>query len=136
MPFQLTITAAAVKRAFGALVLAAVLAAAGYGVITLIGSDDPFAGRVDPSRYQAVILSNPECTSVTSDRPDLSSTSCGDAFFIREGDASAREVVPLSQELHGPENRTLIRREQVILIQNLRPDSPVAEAIQRISRSS
>lgn len=39
---------------------------------------------------------------------------------------------PISTEFHQPENRMLITKSEVILIENLLPDSEVAPAIDRV----
>lgn len=114
----------------GALV---VLATAGYGAFELLRSEDPFGGLVDEGRYQAVILANGNVyfghLRVASDE----FYELRDAWFVRdepagEGEA-VRRVVPLSEEFHGPENRMLIPKDQVAVVENLPPDSPVVEAI-------
>lgn len=104
------------------------------------GSDDSdgnaFAGRVDEDRYQAVILSNDK---VYFGRiSDASSTffALDDAFFLREtredeNAAPQRALLPVNAELHAPENRMLIRKDEVVLIENLAEDSPVLTEIQR-----
>jgi hypothetical protein len=60
------------------------------------------------------------------------------AFFIQEvpgegeADPSTQQVRPISTEFHQPENRKLITKSEVILIENLLPDSEVAPAIDRV----
>ena len=98
--------------------------------------DNPFAGRIDEDRYQAVILSNDK---VYFGRiSDASSTffALDDAFFLRETreDENAqpqRALLPVNAELHAPENRMLIRKDEVVLVENLAEDSPVLTEIQR-----
>lgn len=120
-----------------ALVVGLVLGALG---MMAFGSDDsdgnPFAGRIDEDRYQAVILSNDK---VYFGRiSDASSTffALDDAFFLREtredeNAAPQRALLPVNAELHAPENRMLIRKDEVVLVENLAEDSPVLTEIQR-----
>lgn len=138
MPLEVTISGAGLKRGLGALAVLAVLAAAGYGVFDLVRARDPFGGRIDPKRFQAVILSNDRIyfghlRSVSDEFYELR-----EVFFIREakaGERTVQQVAPLSEELQGPENRMLIRKDEVVLVENLREDSPVAKAIRERQRT-
>ena len=121
-----------------ALLIGLVLGA--VAVMALGASDDsdgnPFAGRIDEDRYQAVILSNDKVYfgRIT----DVSSTffALDDAFFLREtredeNSQPQRALLPVNAELHAPENRMLIRKDEVVLVENLAEDSPVLTEIQR-----
>ncbi|HVM08154.1 MAG TPA: hypothetical protein VM345_06820 [Acidimicrobiales bacterium] len=120
----------------GALLIGLVLGALGYWLAMSISSEDPFAGRIDANRYQAVILSNDKVYfgRIT----DVSDTffELDDAFFLRETRESedaepVRALLPVNRELHAPENRMLIRKDEVVLVENLASDSPVLEEIRR-----
>ena len=97
---------------------------------------DEFAGAIDESRYQAVILSNDkvyfgQLESVSDDFFRLDS-----AFFLRETreDADAepvRALLPVNREIHAPENTMLIRKDEVVLVENLAKDSPILTEIKR-----
>jgi hypothetical protein len=121
-----------------ALVLGVVL-----GVVAMLAlgtndgvDDNPFAGRIDEDRYQAVILSNDK---VYFGRiGDVSDTffELEDAFFLRETRENAeaepvRALLPINSELHAPENRMLIRKDEVVLVENLAEDSPLMTEIKR-----
>lgn len=133
MPVQVTVTAAVVRRAVGLLLAGGILALAAFGAVEFLRKEDPLAGLVDESRYQAVILAN---GSVYFGR--LRSAGGGfyelrDVFFIRQqtsGAKATQEVVPLSEELHGPENRMFVRSDEIVLVENLRRESSVAQAIE------
>lgn len=117
------------------LVVAALVAAAGFGIYALVRSEDPFGGLVDPNRYQTVVLSNGSIYFGHLREASDEFYELGDVWFLRdepgEGEEEVvRRVVPLSEELHGPENRMLIPKEQLVLVENLSPDSPVTEAIE------
>lgn len=119
-----------------ALVVGLILGALGMMAFGSSDDDDPFAGRIDGDRYQAVILSNDKVYfgRIT----DASSTffALDDAFFLRETreDENAqpqRALLPVNAELHAPENRMLIRKDEVVLVENLAEDSPVLNEIKR-----
>ena len=97
---------------------------------------DEFAGAIDETRYQAVILSNDkvyfgQLESVSDDFFRLDS-----AFFLRETreDAEAepvRALLPVNREIHAPDNTMLIRKDEVVLVENLAKDSPILTEIKR-----
>ena len=125
-------------------VLAALLAGlllGGLATAAFLGSQDDeggdeFAGAIDASRYQAVILSNDkvyfgQLESVSDDFFRLES-----AFFLRETreDAEAepvRALLPVNREIHAPDNTMLIRKDEVVLVENLAKDSPILTEIKR-----
>ena len=138
MAWEVRITAAALKRVAAVLVGAALVVAASFGLYALVRSEDAFGGLVDPSRYQSVVLSNGSIYFGHLREASDEFYELGDVWFLRdepgEGeDDVVRRVVPLSEELHGPENRMLIPKEQLVLVENLPPDSPVNEAIRSAS---
>lgn len=97
---------------------------------------DEFAGVIDETRYQAVILSNDkvyfgQLESVSEDFFRLDS-----AFFLRETRASAdaepeRALLPINREIHAPDNTMLLRKDEVVLVENLAKDSPILTEIKR-----
>lgn len=110
----------------------------GAGATALVTSrgDDGLAGRIASDRAQAVILANDKVYfgQVRDAGPEF--LELRNAFFLREtpatgGGEPTRTLVPLRQEIHSPENRMLIRRDQVVLVENLAPDSPVQQEIAR-----
>lgn len=125
-------------------VLAALLAGlllGGLATAAYLGSQDDdggdeFAGAIDETRYQAVILSNDkvyfgQLESVSDDFFRLES-----AFFLRETreDAEAepvRALLPVNREIHAPDNTMLIRKDEVVLVENLAKDSPILTEIKR-----
>lgn len=111
----------------------------GLGVAILSRDDGPgdaFAGQIDESRYQAVILSNDKVyfgriESISDDFFELHS-----AFFLRETRESeeaepVRALLPINREIHEPDNSMLIRKAEVVLVENLAKDSPILEEIKR-----
>jgi hypothetical protein len=137
MSFQVTITGSVIRRVLLGLVIGLLLGGLAWLVLSWVRPEDPFAGVIDEDRWQAVFLSNGQVyfghLTVASDEfYELS-----EAFYIRESppteedQPSIREVRALSTEFHQPENRMLIRQDEVLFVENLRPDSDVAEAIER-----
>ena len=115
--------------------------ALGAGGVALAGNDsgdkDPFAGRVDAARYQAVILSNDKVYFGRISPATDEFFRLQDAFFLQEkagatsSDPPVRTLRPLNDELQAPENSMLIRRADVVLIENLDKSSPILKEIQR-----
>ncbi|HEX4978537.1 MAG TPA: hypothetical protein VFV35_00595 [Acidimicrobiales bacterium] len=120
------------------LALLAGLVVGALGAMLLDDSDDgdPFAGRIDDDRYQAVILSNDKVYFGRLSEASSTFFALDDAFFLREvrQDENAepeRALLPVNAELHAPENRMLIRRDDVVLVENLDEESPVLTEIRR-----
>ena len=119
-----------------ALVLGLVLGAFGIKLLDNGDDGDPFGGAIDSKRYQAVILTNDKV--YFGKIHDTSSTffTLDDAFFLRETKASdtaepVRALLPANSEIHAPDNTLLIRKDEVVLVENLAKDSPVLEEINR-----
>lgn len=98
--------------------------------------DDPFGGALDSARHQAVILSNDKVYfgRLSSHSDDFYRLS--DAFFLRETRESpeaepVRALLPVNREIHAPENSMLIRKDEVVLVENLDKDSPILTEIRR-----
>lgn len=143
-------SAAGRARAGGGSPLGAILAAlivgllVGGGAIALFnqasddsdGGAEAFAAAIDEDRYQAVILSNDkvyfgQIRSISDEFFQLDN-----AFFLRETRESeeaepVRALLPVNREIHAPENTMLIRKDEVVLIENLAEDSPILTEITR-----
>jgi hypothetical protein len=128
-------------RNVGALIaalLVGLLVGGGLAALLLNQDDggDDFGGTLDSSRYQAVILSNDkvyfgQLASVSDTYYELDN-----AFFLRETRESAeaepeRALLPVNREIHAPDNSMLIRKEEVVLVENLAADSPILTEIKR-----
>ncbi|MEA3075353.1 MAG: hypothetical protein QOF60_261 [Actinomycetota bacterium] len=128
--------------------LAAVLAALALGLIlggaatafylnaTDSSSGDGFAGVVDTTRYQAVILSNDKVYFGRIESVSDQFFRLSNAFFLREtpgsnGSEPVRALLPVNREIHAPDNTMLIRKADVILVENLAKDSPILTEIRR-----
>jgi hypothetical protein len=100
------------------------------------GGGDEFGGAIDAGRYQAVILSNDKVYFGQLD--DVSDTyyELDNAFFLRETRESpdaepVRALLPVNREIHAPDNTMLIRKAEVVLVENLAKDSPILAEIKR-----
>ena len=120
-----------------ALVLGLVLG--GFGM-TLLGDTgdggDPFGGVIDTDRYQAVILSNDKVYFGQIEDVSDEFFQLDNAFFLREQRESAesepqRALLPVNREIHAPDNTMLIRKDEVVLVENLAEDSPILTEIER-----
>lgn len=139
MPVQLTISGRAIGRVLLGILIGAALGGLVWLGMLLFGSDDGFGEGVDPERWQAVSLSSGQLffghlVEAGDDFYELQ-----DAYFIQEtppaeeGAAPGQEVRPITQQLHQPEQSMLLAKEFVVRVENLRPDSDVAEAIERVA---
>lgn len=134
MAIQVTITW---RRLVAGLAFALVLALAGYGLFDLLRPQRSLTSAIDRSKFQAVVLSSGVVyfghLRVVDDR----FYELRDAYFIQEvkkaGAEPERRVLPLTQEIHGPENRIVIPRDHVVSVENLRSDSPVVKAAESAS---
>lgn len=131
MAVQLTITW---RRLVAAALLVALAALAGYGGYDLLRPAPAATPGIDKAKFQAVVLASGVVYFGHLRVADDEFFVLRDAFFIQEVKKASgepeRRVLPLTQEVHGPENSMLIPRDKVISVENLRPDSPVVKAAQ------
>ena len=95
-----------------------------------------FGGVVDETRFQAVILSNDKVYFGKLAEASDGFFRLDDAFFLREAPAAgdttaARTLVPVNREIHAPDNTMLIRKDAVVLVENLAVDSEVLQELER-----
>lgn len=120
----------------GALLAGLLVGGLGASLLTRSDNGDAFGGALDTTRYQAVLLSNDKVyfgrlSSVSSEFYRLN-----DAFFLREARDSPdaeplRALLPVNREIHAPENSMLIRKDEVVLVENLDEESPILLEIHR-----
>ena len=135
---QITITGDTLKRAALLLALVAIVVAAVIGGAQLIDDDDGelVTDFVRSSGYQAVILANDRVFFGRLRPASEGFYVLRDAHFIRqqpgenEDDPPLQAVVPLTEELHGPENEMLINERFILSVEDLRDDSEVLQAIE------
>jgi hypothetical protein len=97
-------------------------------------------GTIDRSSYQAVILTNDKVYFGRLSSANDAFFRLDDAFFLTEsrvdsGAEPVRSLQPVNRELHAPEDRMLIRKDEVVLVENLAKDSPVLAEIKRQTRN-
>jgi hypothetical protein len=134
---QITITGNTMKRVLLLLVLLVVVAVAVLGGAKLLGDDDDdrVTEYVRTSGYQAVILANDRVFFGRLRPASEGFYVLRDAHYIRqqagerEDDPPVSAVVPLSEELHGPENEMLINEAFIMSVEDLREDSEVLAVI-------
>lgn len=137
MAFELKITGETIRRVLLGLLIGAVLGGLIYLAVLLL-APDPFAGVVDERRYQAVFLDDGRVYFGRLEDGSDEFYLLQEAFYIQEvpgeteEDPPTQQVQPLSAEFHGPEDRMLIAKDDVVVVENLRPDSEVAGAIDRV----
>lgn len=123
-----------------AVVAAAVVAVlAALSLFLLSDEDDPFGGEVAADEYQAVVLTNDRVYFGRLQGRRGEFFLLTDVYFLRDAAAEGagdpvRQVVPLTAELHGPEDRMLIHESQLVLVENLAPGSAVLETIHDLDR--
>lgn len=130
----------AIGPLLGALALGLILGAFGLSLLrsgdASAGESDPFAGAIDSDRYQAVILSNDKVYFGRIENVSDTFFKLDEAYFLREVRENEtaepqRSLLPINNELHAPENTMLIRKDEVVLVENLDEESPVLEEIRR-----
>lgn len=95
--------------------------------------------KPDTSTYQAVFLTNKDSyfgklTNVSGEYVIMT-----DIYYLKKNPKQAEDAPPLppfsltkfgiGQELYGPEDEIQIAKEQIVLWENLRPDSPIVKNI-------
>jgi hypothetical protein len=86
----------------------------------------------DPTTYQAVFLTSDQVyfghlTNLDSQYPILE-----DTYYVQLGENSNKVVKLGENEPHGPQNHMVLNRDQILLWEDLRPDSQIIRAIQNI----
>lgn len=125
-------------------VTALTLLGGGYALGSLlpVSSDGEF-GRVNAETYQAVFLTNDQVyfgkireitdTVVAMENIYYLQETAGEKPATGQAATSNQEpkmaLAKLGSELHGPEDRMQINRDQVLFWENLKSDSQVSEAI-------
>ena len=86
---------------------------------------------IDPDAYQAVFLMNDQIyfghlKNISQDYLILS-----DVYYVKIDESGAGQIVKLGAiEPHGPKDKMIINKDQVLFWENMRFDSPVVKTIQ------
>lgn len=129
---QITLSARGLLRALALIVALAAIASLVLVAYRAIAREDPLLDAVKPGSYQAVILSNGSLYFGRLRREVGDFYELTDVYFVRD-ERGSRRVTRLSEELHGPENRMLIKKSSVTVIEDLRADSQITRAIENLS---
>jgi hypothetical protein len=100
-----------------------------------IAGSDPLASAVDSSQYQYVTLTNGESYFGKLDVPG------GDFCYLRHvyaltagatkpGKPPLHTLVRLVDEVHNPQDLLVIRRDQIVYVENLNPNGKGARLLQ------
>ena len=88
--------------------------------------------------YQAVFLTNSQVYFGKLSKRDSQFSVLKDIYYLQVNDAGGSPVaaenialVKLGSELHGPLDQMMINRDHILLIEDLRDDSNVVDAIKR-----
>ena len=103
---------------------------------------DPLASAINANEYQAVFLNNGQVYFGKLSAPG------GDFYYLTKvyylasqvspqgGHATTRTtLVKLGKEIHGPEDKMIINRADILFVENLKPSGQVSRAIQAASGS-
>ena len=118
-------------------------------LIWLVGGKriTPLLGGAGGGAYQSVTLANGAVYFGKIQSSDEATLTLADVFYLKTvqppapsgGNQAATqsqlELVKLGNELHGPTDRMIITRRQILAIQELRADSKVVTAINEYYRS-
>lgn len=144
------------RRGGRAVLLILVIAIALIAAVGLVMRSNDESKAINSNLYQAVFLTNGQVyfgklKQVTKDHADLQDiyylqTQTGEASEEAEDSSNAADelqntssevkLIKLGNELHGPQDRMLISKQQVLFWENLKNDSKVAEAIKQFKDDS
>jgi hypothetical protein len=103
----------------------------------LINPGDPFGGVVDDDRIQSVFLQDGRVFFGSLEEASDDYYLLRNAYFVQQtpgekkDDPPTQEVRARVSEVHGPEDRMLIAKDDVVIIENLSNDSELAKTIDR-----
>lgn len=90
---------------------------------------------IEPDAYQAVFLTNDQTYFGRLRNIDSDYLLLSDAYYVRIDDDGSGQMVKLGAiEPHGPKDKMVITKEQVLFWENLRFDSQVVKTIQSMQQ--
>ena len=134
---EIRITRESVSRFLGTVIALGIVALLVFALARAVLPDDPFSGQIKEDRFQAVVLSDGRIffgrlRSVSEEYLELSEAYFVDQTEVQEGQPATQRVVPITDRIEGPEDSMLLNKEYVVVVENLRPDSDVVEAIEEV----
>ncbi len=121
--------------AVGLVLLALVLVVIGLFLITNLSHHDVYSQHdfIDYDTYQAIFLTNNQIyfghlKNISSDYLILS-----EVYYIKVNDEGKGQIIKLGViEPHGPQDKMIINRDQVLYWENLKPSSQVIQTIKEL----
>lgn len=120
---------------------AILIAGLAIGAWLLINANRSAATGIDTSRYQAVFLANGQIYFGKLKDFNETSFQLTEIYYPQaqksdtdKEDAAAQtniQLIPLGGEVHGPENKMFITKDQILYYENLKADSQVTKHIQQ-----
>ncbi len=90
---------------------------------------------IDESVLQAVFLTNDQIYFGHLKDINQDYLMLLDVFYVKVNSSGAGQLVKLGQiEPHGPQDKMIINKDQILFWENLKPDSPVAKTIQNLEQ--
>jgi len=131
----------------GIIVLLALLAAAGWWLMR--GNDNGAIG-IDSNKYQAVFFSNGQVYFGKLHQTKGDYLTLTDVFYLQteasKNDTASKnpqattddqgnvQLIKLGNEVHGPEDKMVISKEQILFYENLKSDGKVAQTIEQYKK--
>lgn len=106
--------------------------------IKLMGSNSSVEGEIKRDKYQAVFLTNGQVYFCKLTNISKEYVICADIYYLQvqqkvqpkdDNEESQVSLAKLGTELHGPEDKMIINRDQVLFWENLKDDGKVVKAI-------
>ncbi len=94
---------------------------------------------VDPGKYQAVFLQNGEFYFGKVKGIDDKNIVLTNVFYVQKANAAEAtkeneanlQLIKLGNEVHGPDDQMVINRDQVLYVENLKPEAKVVDSINK-----
>ena len=123
------------RAVFMVLLISLAVLAVSITALMLFGKSSPEGTYVDTSKQQAVFLTNGQVYFGKIRELNAKFVSLEEIYYLNSQESADTEATPnlslvkLGCELHGPQDRMVINREQVSFWENLKTDGKVAKAI-------
>ena len=116
-----------------------VIILAGLVLLALIGWRKSWFTEESRSGYQAVFLANNQVYFGKISHMESSYPVLEDVYYLRvtqvlqpsdQTPGQQIQLMKLGGEIHGPENRMMLNKSQILFIEDLKPDSQIVGAIE------
>lgn len=138
------------KPIIAGIILLIILIAGVVGWLAWSNSQNGTSSAIDDSKYQAVFFTNGQVYFGKLDVVDRESMTLTDVYYLQtqsankteagnpqetSNDQSDVQLIKLGDEIHGPEDKMIISKDQVLFYENLKPDGKVAESIKKFKNN-